>query len=98
MRCAAIKRAPAFAFLTRAEDWRISHTLIAPTRTNVTPSQRLAELFSTMDSPLQGKDSLGIAEVAPAETASANHSERGGTRSQNVMRKIRGRQITINFI
>ena len=43
---AAINRVMAFGFLTWADACGMSHTLIAPIRTNVMPSQRLAELLS----------------------------------------------------
>src|SRR5260370_27913846 len=45
IRWAATRRALAFALFTLADDCKMSHTLIAPTRTNVIPSHRLSELL-----------------------------------------------------
>src|ERR1700680_1650255 len=95
IRWAAIKRVLAFASLTRADACRISQTLMAPTKTNATPSQTLVALLIMVELCIQPfakhrKNPLRFAEIAPAKTTGTDYREIGGTCNQHLIGKVRG--------
>src|ERR1700686_2545143 len=79
IRWAAIKPALTVASFTRTDACKMSQTLIAPTRTNVIPSQRLAELLSMVwPVSLDSVSSTPFANRASVTTRNTRHRGHAG--------------------